>query len=185
METRLDIHERTASRLHSLVEIFFDLPSELARFEPVMAEDMPQAHRELLAHNEHMTVTLEAWHDSPVDLRVLETKLTSSYYARSILLLKTSDASVVQFGIVRLRLDFFQEDVRQKIESRRTPLGRILIQHNVMRQVELVSLWRVLPAASLSKLFASNRGDPTFGRTAIIHCDSEPAIELLEIVAPT
>ena len=32
--------------------------------------------------------------------------------------------------------------------------------------------------------FALDRPKPTYGRLAYIHCDGQPAVELLEIVAP-
>ena len=36
----------------------------------------------------------------------------------------------------------------------------------------------------MMKWFHLSRPDITYGRLALIHCDHQPAIELLEIVAP-
>ena len=74
--------------------------------------------------------------------------------------------------------------MRAEIESQNTPLGRILIEHNVMRQVQLISLWKVAPGEELRKLFGLADADVTYGRTALIYCNGVPAVELLEIVAP-
>jgi hypothetical protein len=60
----------------------------------------------------------------------------------------------------------------------------VLIQHNVFRQVELIALWKVTAGAELARLLEIAPGTTTYGRTARIFCDGEPAIELLEIVAP-
>ena len=39
------------------------------------------------------------------------------------------------FGVPRLKLSLLREDVRREIEAERTPLGRVLIEHNVLREV--------------------------------------------------
>ena len=58
----------------------------------------------------------------------------------------------------------------------------MLIQHNVLREVQLVALWKVEPGAELRQLFNKQEGDIVYGRTALIYCNGEPAVELLEIV---
>jgi chorismate-pyruvate lyase len=63
-----------------------------------------------------------------------------------------------------------------------TPLGRVLIEHNVLRRIELSSLLRIAPCPRLHAWFSTDR--PCYGRLAIIHCDEAPAVELLEVVAP-
>ena len=74
-------------------------------------------------------------------------------------------------------------EVRREIESRQTPLGRVLINHNVLRQVELVQLWRIMPGPDLRTQLAIPADVPTvYGRTALIHCNGQPAVELLEVV---
>jgi hypothetical protein len=74
--------------------------------------------------------------------------------------------------------------VRLRIEAEDTPLGRVLIENNVLRRVRLASLWRVRAGAELARLFDLAAGAVTYGRTALIECNNEPAVELLEIVAP-
>ena len=85
-----------------------------------------------------------------------------------------------------MRLDFqaVSPEVRREIESQSTPLGRILIQHNVLREVHLTKLWKVTSGEDLRRLFNLSSGQITYGRTAVIHFGGEPAVELLEIVTP-
>jgi hypothetical protein len=92
---------------------------------------------------------------------------------------------VVQLGIVRLHVGFLDPPVRDEIFAEQVPLGRILISHNVLRTVELCGLYRVECGDDLADIFGAAPGVPTYGRTALIHCNGEPAVELLEIVAPT
>ncbi len=165
--------------------MFYADMEELGRFERVSPEQMPPDYRLLLAHENHMTVTMERFHASSVKVHVLAAQTTGSHYSRKILLSRTSDDVVVQFGIVRINFNYLGDEVRREIESQRTPLGRILINHGVLREVELWQLWRVAAGPDLQQLFSLSRREATYGRTALIHCNGEPAIELLEIATPT
>jgi chorismate-pyruvate lyase len=176
--------DRATPDLHALVALFYDTPDPLGEFELVEPDAMPEGAATLLAHENHMTVTVERFHHSPVDVEVLDKRITPSHYARKILLRKQSDSQVVQYGIMRVNFEYFSDAVRQEIEDESTPLGRILIQHQVLRDVQLDRLWEIVPGGELRKLFGLENNRPVFGRTAIIFCNGEPAIELLEIVTP-
>ena len=68
------------------------------------------------------------------------------------------------------------------ILSESIPLGQTLIDNGVLRRVELCHLWKVELGADLAKRFDAPLGTIVYGRTAMIHVDEQPAIELLEIV---
>lgn len=175
---------RVKAELTDLVGLFYNSPAELGQFDEVAGDDVPQPYQQLLVHNQHMTVTVEKFYCCSVNVQVLETKREGNFYARRILLARQSDGKIVQFGIVRLNFDFLDPVVRQEIESQQTPLGRVLIQHKVLREIELLRLWQVTPGTDLCRLFGTATPQTTYGRTAIIHCNGEPAVELLEVVAP-
>ena len=165
-----------------LVALFYQDASELGEFERVTADEMPELYRKLLDHSNHMTVTVEAHHGQSVDVRVLRHHLLSDRYEREILLLGHNSQQIVQYGIVRLQPSLLRPDVWQAISGGQSPLGRVLIEHNVLRSVELVELWQVTCGQTLALLLGCPLGARTFGRTALLHCDGQPAIELLEIV---
>lgn len=174
-----------APQLEELIELFYPDAADLGIFEACVAEQCPSIYRQLLAHNAHMTVTVERRHGELVDVEVLHDALTNEhYYQREILLKKRSDRSIVQYGIVRLKLAAIASEVRDDILSKKTPLGRVLMQHNVMRQVQLSALWRVKCGSALARFFGVSIGTVTYGRTAMIFLHDEPAVELLEIVSP-
>lgn len=175
---------RPTPDLTTLVELFYPSVADLASFEKVSGGELPEPYGRLLDHDEHMTVTVEAFHQSPVDVRVLATRLAPPYYARKILLARQTDGEIVQFGIVRLDFDYLSAEVQREIERQERPLGWILIDHNVLRQVQLVDLWKLTPGDELRKLFGLDNSEPCYGRTALIYCDGEPAVELLEVVTP-
>src|SRR4051794_33381761 len=94
-------------------------PPEHALVAPA---DVPGPYRGLLVHTHHMTVTVEAFYGGLVNVRVLDRRRDGDTYARKILLELQSDRRVVQFGVVRIRLDFCSEPVRGAILREDTPL---------------------------------------------------------------
>jgi chorismate-pyruvate lyase len=174
---------RATPELNALVDLFYPEPLALGAFVEVPEAELPAVARQLLAHDEHMTVTIEAFHGCPVSVQVLQTHVTATHYARRILLRRQSE--VVQFGIVRLALALLDADVRREIESQQAPLGRVLIEHNVLRNVRLLSLWRIEPGEDLQRLFRIPATGICYGRTALIYCDGVPAVELLEVPTPS
>ena len=96
---------------------------------------MPEPYRELLVHSHHMTVTMEAFHQDTVTLKVCRENRVDDQYARVILLSLESTGQVVQFGIMRFDLSICNRDTRDEILDGTTPLGRILIQKNIMRRI--------------------------------------------------
>jgi chorismate-pyruvate lyase len=173
-----------ADELESLIALFYPNASQLGNFTQCDSHSMPLPYQQLLAHEAHMTVTVEQRHGCEVTVEVLESEQVGNHYIRKILLRKSTDHRVVQYGIVRLALDTLDAAPRDEILARQTPLGRVLIKHNVLRQVQLLAVWRVICGPELANYFEVEQGHETYGRTALIYCNGEPAVELLEIVAP-
>ena len=170
--------------LHQLCTLYYDSSDACADFTQVEADELPSAYQSLLAHHHHMTVTVEEFHHCRLDVQVLKKNITRRFYSRKILLAREADGKVVQFGIMRIALDRLSDEVRTEVESEAVPLGRVLIAHNVLRHVQCVSLLRVMPRRSLQELLNMGDEEVTYGRTARIHVDGEPAVQLLEIVTP-
>jgi chorismate-pyruvate lyase len=160
-------------------------PSDyLADIVTVAADDVPPPYHGLLVHSHHMTVTVETHHGEAVDVKVLEQLHEDDSYARKILLVTQKTRRAVQFGLVRIHLSFCSQPVREEILSGQTPLGRILIQHDVLRRIEPTLFLHVQCGPAMMERFALKEPLWTYGREAVIHCDGKPAIELVEIVAP-
>ena len=170
--------------LAELIQLVDPTTTELGNFQRRSSTELPSAYAELLAHDEHMTVTVEAFHQSPVSVEVLHSRIEGGFYIREILLRSTSDRVIVQYGIVRLRLDALDDEPKKAILSETIPLGRVLIEHNVLRNVELVELWEIHMGKRLATHFGCEEGTTTFGRTAMIYFRDQPALELVEIVRP-
>jgi len=174
----------TAPTVEHLYRLFPDSPDRPDAAE-VSAEGLPQSYHGLLVHAHHMTVTVEDFYGSPVDVRVLNCRRTGNEYARKILLtLRDDPKRVVQFGLVRINLGVCPEPVRNAITEGKTPLGRVLIQHNMLRRIEPVAYLRVTLTPTMAEWFRVPPGSTTFGRLGVIYTGDRPAVEVLEILAP-
>lgn len=167
--------------LDNLIGEFFDNPLRLGEFAQRESSDVPDPFGLLLNHDFHMTVTVEKFHSSSVEVLVHRERRDGAVYSREICLRRESDRATVQYGIVRLDLRHLDTEVQDEILGHGKPLGRILIENDVMRRVKLLSLYEVKPSPYLAEILDS-KSSQVFGRTAIIYCNDEPAIELLEIV---
>lgn len=170
--------------LGALVHLFSDSPPLIADAEHIPSASTPEPYKTMLVHDHHMTVTMESFHKTKVDVQILERALDGNTYSRKILLLKSGTPDVVQFGIVRFNFKYVTEEVRNEIIAGQTPLGRVLINHNVLRQIDLGAILRITMGPQLDDLFGKPADKVTYGRLATIFCNKRPAVDLLEITAP-
>jgi hypothetical protein len=119
-----------------------------------------------------------------VSVEVLDRVLEGNIYSRQIVLHKTDGGEIVQFGLVRFDLSYVTPAVRNEILKEGTPLGRILINHNVLRHIDLGAILRITPGPALARLFSCAPDHVTYGRLATIFCNQQPAVDLLEVSAP-
>lgn len=177
------------TRANDLVRLFSRPGPDFATFREVPAAAVPEPVRGLLDHTSHMTVAMERLHGTPLGLRVVararDVGGTNPWYAREILLLSPSGA-VVQYGIVRIDLSRVDAATATAVRNARLPLGRVLIDAGLLREVHAVSLLEVTAGPRLAALFGpeSHLPETTHGRVAEISLGGHPAVELLEILPP-
>jgi len=169
--------------LAGLLELFGETDLASA-FQTVSPADVPAPYRAQLVHEHHMTIAMQTHHGEPVDVEVVTERRGDTTYARRSLLRLRSNGRVVQHCTVRIHLPSCSDPVREAILAGRTPLGTILVEHNVMRRIVPLAYLLVQGAASIAESFRAAPRTPLYGRVATIHCDGNPAIEVLEIVAP-
>jgi len=153
----------------------------------VQPNEIPHPTDALLVHHEHMTEVLQRRYARPVDLHVLEEHLDGDRYTRRIILTPSNDdgakgGMVVEWGIMRLDFRFMSEAVRKEILAKQSPLGEILIRHNVHRRIKPRWFMRFAPRGPLAIFGEDGAVESLYGRIGTIYCDEKPAIELLEIV---
>jgi hypothetical protein len=158
--------------------------SQLPQCEQIPAEAVPPPFHGLLVHDQHMTVALEAYHRSRVLLRPYLVHRQGDLYGRKLDLVSEDSAAVVLTGIMLFNLSVVAEPVRQLILEQKIPLGRLLIENNVLRQVSTESFLRIAATDPLVARFHLAEARPAYARLATIFCDERPAVDLLEIVNP-
>jgi hypothetical protein len=129
-----------------------------------------------------MTVALEAWHNSLLDVQAIDEWRDDSSYARASLLCLQTNGAIVQFGIMRIWLSDLPASAQNEIAAKTYPLGRILIGHNLLREIELLALWRISPGPVLREHLHLDDRTHIFGRSAQILVDERPTVQVLEIV---
>jgi chorismate-pyruvate lyase len=164
--------------------VLFPPDEYLRAYQEIPADQLPSPYHGLLVHEYHMTVTVEDYYGQQVDVKVLQVRQSGEYYARKILLALQNTGRIVQFGIMRIHFRYCSEQVREEILAEQTPLGRVLIENNVLRRIEPTAYLRVTPGPAMMEWFGLSEPRITYGRFALIHCNGQPAVELLEIVAP-
>jgi len=193
-------HRDPVVRATTLVHLFCNA-AEFGTLRSMPPEQVPEPARTLLDHRSHMTVAMERFYGGDVRLRVVARANNPSaavsaddWYAREILL-ETESGTIVQHGIVRIDLTNLDAATAAAIRAARRPLGRILIEAGMLREVHGVKLLHIVPGPHLRELLCSKAPglaavdspsiDSLYGRVATIELDGRPAVELLEIVVPT
>ncbi len=178
---------------HKSAELLFD------DVEHVPASLTPEPYRQLLVHDHHMTLAMENFHAHAVQVHVVDRHFEDAGYFRTSVL--TVPATVVgrtkgragtrfegeravQFGAIRFNFQFVTVEVREAIVAERTPLGQVLIDHNVLRHIDLGAILKIKVGSELADIFGCEQGAETYGRLATIFCNRQPAVDLLEVSAP-
>lgn len=147
--------------------------------EIVTPNQIPPEPRSLLVHDRHMTSTLQVHYGQPVRLEVLAVREEGDWYSRKIVL--TAGDRRVEFGLVRLRLSLLPEGAQQDIVGREAPLGEIFSRFEVLTHVEPRWFLRFPHDSAVVQYLGSTTAD-AYGRLGTIHCNGQPAVELLEVV---
>jgi len=167
-----------------LTDLFPHDPPLISDFDHVPSSQTPEPYHTLLVHEHHMTVTMESFHGTSVNLRVIDETTDGDAYSRCIVLERSDTGRVVQFGIVRFDLRSVTDAVKSKILTGDVPLGRILIRHNILRHIDPGAILRLTTGPDLAKYLKIAESTETWGRLATIFCNNAAAVDLLEISAP-
>jgi hypothetical protein len=158
--------------------------AQLPRCREIPADQIPEPCHRLLVHNKHMTVTLEEHYGEPVRVRPYLVRHEGDVYARKLDLVVGPDDLVIMTGIMMFNLSFATPEVREQIIEQRLPLGRILIAHNILREISTTSFLEIAGDDPLAARFGLDPPRAAYGRLATIFCNGNPAVDLLEIVRP-
>lgn len=150
----------------------------------ISRQALPEPYRYLLAHRHHMTVTLEDFYQKIVTVQVVDSRRKDNLYSREIVLNPKEEDRVILYGIVRIDLSCCLPEVAREIVAEQTPLGHILIKHNILRRVEPTGFYKVIPHRGLQNKMRLAQAEELYGRSGMIFFDNRPVIAVLEILGP-
>jgi chorismate-pyruvate lyase len=147
--------------------------------------DVPQPYRDLLVHCGDMTSRLEAFHSSPMKLRVLNVERTPDAYRREVLLCARDSGSPVEYGAIEINLQVFDEPLRSEIIEGRLPLGGLLNRAQFKYRSEPRAFLRILPDLTLCRLFGLDVAAAFFGRSNnLLRDDGAVIARIVEVLRP-
>ncbi|CAM2010453.1 hypothetical protein APED_27580 [Acanthopleuribacter pedis] len=146
---------------------------------------MPQPYRDLLVHEGDMTLRLQDHYQTEIHLRALSVVREQERLLRKVLLTRP-DGLLVEFGVIRIFLDVFTDEVRPWVESCRYPLGGLLARFNVPRRSELQGFFRIRSDAALEDVLGLERTTDLYGRlNRLVTTDHQTIAEVVEILPPS
>lgn len=150
--------------------------------EVINAGTMPEPFHTLLVHEKHMTLTLTSHYRAFLELHVKEMHYEGTLYSRKITLTVPHGKEVLEYGLIRLDLRYVPDAVKQEIFQQRTPMGELLLRHNILQRVQPRWYLKMQPQSSILSWMNAKYEHSLYGRLGTIYCNGEPAVEVLEIV---
>ncbi len=174
------------TKVDSLLSEFAALGgSLLPAFEPVDAEDIPEPYRILLAHRNDMTPTLEEFHGTTVSLDVLKVRRHQEKLMREVLLVCDDTTEPVELGVIKINLDLFPPEPREKIVACHLPLGTILKKYNIEHKSRPTAFLRLRTNERLNEILRLDSPQVLYGRcNTIFNGSSRPLAEVIEVLPP-
>lgn len=170
--------------LRKLTGLFPEPEPLFANVEHIPSSLTPEPYKTMLVHDHHMTLAMEEHFGRPVNVRILDQRFDGDLYVRKIQLALDRSDRIVLFGWVRFDFQYVTAEVKAEILAGKTPLGRVLIEHNVLRHIDLAAILQLQAGPGLAHQLGMPEGATTYGRLATIFCNRRPAVDLLEISTP-
>ena len=157
----------------------------LPEVEALDGEVVPEPYNRLLVHSHDMTPTLEAFHRSPIELRLIQRHLEGDLYSRLVDLSIVGHDSPVEFGCIAINLQHFPAAARDVILDGHVPLGTILARHDIQHQSCPQAYVRVTADPFMSDALYLTGSPALYGRRNVLYApDRRVLAEVLEILPP-
>lgn len=164
-----------------------NLAYERAGLAPPAAESIdpdaiPSPYRNLLVHEQDMTMTLEQHFGGQIALRPLSTFSKGSSYFRRVLLVQTYSGRPVEMGAIRMNLDAFDTTIRAQIRRNDIPLGRLLRDGRVDYRSRPKVFLAVTPNPEMMGVFWMREPRTLYGRQTEVMLKGRKIGDIVEIL---
>ena len=163
----------------------FSVPFQPLATRDCAGEALPQPYRALLEHDRDLTPTLEAHHQSPLHIRVLQSEQPGKSYHRRVVLI-TAEGRAVSQGEIEIHLDRLPSPIVDHVLAGKKPLGGILRDERFPHQSRPQAFFALDSTPDLESMFGFTGPAVLYGRrNHLLTADGEVFAEVLEILAPS
>lgn len=160
------------------------LDLDLSAICPIAGPAMPRPYRDLLVHEGDMTQRLEHHYRDAILLKALHVIREPDQLLRKVIL-TDSTGRLVEFGVIRIFLDAFDEEVRPLVESCRYPLGGLLARFSIPRRSDLQGFFSIDSDTNLNQIMGLTQTTRLYGRLNRLVTDADRTLaEVVEILPP-
>ncbi len=172
--------------LDLLAEFYSEMAAPLAiDAMMVVPEAIPQPQRSLLVHDHDMTSTLARFHGEPIELRVLDCKLSRDHYRRHIVLETAHSRRPAEYGAIRVNLPLLTETARTEVLQARGPLGGILTAHGITFRCCPGAYFKILSNELINESLRLDEAKWLYGRcNCLSDAGGRTMAEVIEILPP-
>lgn len=172
------------SFLYPLDEFYSAAGTSLPSVKRLDGARIPQPYRELLVHDGDMTPALEKHHGHRIHLRLLDKRAARNAYLRQVVLVLNGTEKPVEFGAIRINLEFFSARARADILRGERPLGTIMEEHAIPHSSRPSGFFSVKPDALITAALALSGPTLLYGRrNTLLTPDGKALAEIVEILS--
>jgi hypothetical protein len=154
-------------------------------FHPEPANGLPERDRRLLVHAQDMTSTLMSFHESPLEVEILQRHHENDLYLREVFLRTTTANVIVEYGVIAIALEQFSRLQQDAIEAGHTPLGALLHRFDIPFESSPIGFFSVSGAALAATPLRAAHHAKCYGRfNRLAKPAGEPLAWILEILPP-
>jgi chorismate-pyruvate lyase len=166
---------------HFYKRLGLSLPS-IVRLE---APQLPPPYRQLLAHNDDMTPTLEGFYHESLSLQVCSRECWMDAYLREVVLALVHRGTPVEYGAIHIHLNHFPERVREQFLAEKHPFGRILQTEAIAHLGWPQAFFCIASDGRMGRLLDFDKPQLLYGRRNVL-LDGQRRLlaEVIEILAP-
>ncbi|MEW6307026.1 MAG: hypothetical protein AB1705_26480 [Verrucomicrobiota bacterium] len=171
--------------MHPLDEFYAHAGQPLPPWQQIDGAAMPEPYRTLLVHQNDMTPTLEKFHKARIHLRLLGRRHKDDEYFREVALLLDGTNEPVEFGAIKINLDRFPAEAREKILGEYTPLGTILAECSIVHTSRPKGYLRFASDPLINESLNLTGAHILYGRrNTLFDAEGQPLAEIVEILPP-
>ncbi len=126
-------------------------------------EEIPYPYRSLLVHENDMTPTLAAFHQSRLGIKVHAHEDTEGMVMRMVSLTK-EDGAAVEFGAIAIQLDMFPSAFCERVREGKQPLGGILGEFEIEHRGGPLCYFSVPADKLIGEALDQPEGEELYGR---------------------